>query len=374
MKKLLFLYVFTILFTGFAGADTVLTNWAVKLKNPLPSVVKSEYGGPVVHKDRILLTMRDGRFVVFNHGGKLLFSEDKGSEILFPPYLTDEGILVFTSDAIYLLDDKDYSTLWSSKIKYPAVSPPLITDDGFLVRLYNNSLYLFDKKNGEMTGNYTSYTESDMPYIKQSQPFISDNMIVTGFPDGLIVYFKLETEDENGSKIVPYYKIKVHDTLFTGGRKKFHDVFAIVPVRDNIVFSTGESGGVLVDLEKIDRKELKNRHLKLYGESSIIGYGEGGAAIYDSSGIKKREIFRTANFTATCTESDDFYIFAEKGSSPFFFENDKKVRVYDKALENEIFSMTINSGVSGNIAVEDNNFYLLSDHGILYSFSLHKKK
>ncbi|MFO7736537.1 MAG: hypothetical protein R6W70_10065, partial [bacterium] len=290
------------------------------------------------------------------------------------PYVTDEGILVFTSDAILLLDSENYSTLWLSKIKYPAVSPPLITDDGFFVRLYNNSLYLFDKKTGETKESYTSYTESDMPYIKQSRPFISDKMTVAGFPDGLIVYFKLESDGKNDYKIIPYYKVKVHDMLFTGGRKEFHDVFSIVSVRDNIVFSTGESGGVLVDLEKIDRRELKNRHLKLFDESSIIGYGEGGVAIYDSSGIKKREIFKTSNFTGTCAEADDFYVFAETGSSPFFFENDKRVRIYDKNLENEIFSMSINSGVSGNIAVEDNNFYLLSDHGILYSFSLHKKK
>ena len=236
MKKLCFItFLFiSLLFIPLSGEKLVL-EWAVPLKdNILTQLNRREQGGVTVFGKDLLVTTSNGNMHLFSTKGTIKKTIKFDGEFVHSPQTLDDGnLLVTVSSSVFLLNSK-LEKIWATSGKAPVASKPLVKDQNIYVQFLDNSVYLLDRKNGEIKTAYTYYTDEEISMLRLSDPFFSRDKIVVGFANGMIIYFmhrKTSTDE-----LVPYYKFKTARSMRLLEKKEFFDVLSIIPYKDTIIF------------------------------------------------------------------------------------------------------------------------------------------
>jgi outer membrane protein assembly factor BamB len=168
MKK-----IFSITFILFLSlqicAEKLVLEWAVPLKdNILTQLNRREQGGVTAFGKDLLVTTSKGEMHLFSTKGTIKKTvKFDGVFVHEPQVLNDGNLLVTVSNAVFLLKP-DLTKVWATSGKAPVASKPLVKDQNIYVQFMDNSVYLLDRKNGEIKTAYTYYTDEDISLLRLS--------------------------------------------------------------------------------------------------------------------------------------------------------------------------------------------------------------
>ncbi|HOW50677.1 MAG TPA: PQQ-binding-like beta-propeller repeat protein [bacterium] len=366
MKKSLLLIVLALLWCTPAAADELLLNWAVPLKKEFASIKKREYAGLLYQEGHIYAALRNGRLIVFDRAGRKKGERRFSGEFLIPPVATEGGIIVCESNIVRSLKP-DLTEQWQVTGKSPVVALPLLRPEGLYLQFSENSIYLVDPSDGAIRANYTFYGENPLSYAMLGRPVVYEDKTAFGFSNGQIIFFLHKKEAASGAEeLLPYYKYQTGDTRALLDKKEFYDIFSLLlGAEGTLLFSNGETGGVVrvTDGSVTKRAELRNLLLAELADGNVVGYGEGGALLLAKDGTVLRRLFASDSFVSGYLPMGDRAVFTETGGA---------VSVWDGQLTEKMAGTIIPQGVSSGAVRGEGAFYVLSDMGVLYSFSVVK--
>lgn len=370
MKKT-FLIFFLILLSLEVTAEKLVLQWAVPLKdNILTQLNRREQGGITTFGKDILVTTSKGEMHLFSTKGTIKKTVKFDGEFVHAPQVLNDGnLLVVISNSVFLLNSK-LEKIWATSGKAPVASVPLVKDDNIYAQFMDNSVYLLDRKNGEIKTAYTYYADEDISLLRLSAPFISGDKVVVGFANGMIIYFmhrKSSTEE-----LVPYYKFKTARSMRLLEKKEFFDIVSIIPYKDTIIFSNGENGGTIVEgkIQKIEK--MRNLSLIREKDKTITGYGETGIIRFAEDGKFVDQPFKSTGFVTNCLDLNGKKLVTTTGAGSIIDYNEGHIFLLSEDYRKTLFSVMIPNGVSSSAATLDNSVFILSDMGVVYRFNVIK--
>ncbi len=374
MKKSILFFLIIFLFQAIF-AEKLLLEYAIPLKHTLNPLVTRQYGGVSAFQDKILLTLRNGKFFVFNKKGKLLLKKQFSGEFRFSAFTNKNFVYLINSDKIYKLD-KNFKTIWTFTTKSSIIAPPLFLKDQIFLHAYDNSVYLIDDKKGTVLSSKNHYSSEKIRYVKYAKPRFGENdMLISGFSDGTIVEFKKKADNS----LLPYYKFKTTKISLVSNSTKFFDVFSVLQTNDALFFSSGESGGVIFwkagKILPLTIKEMKNLFLVDYDKDKILGYGESGAFLFSKkTGKFLKKVLNSQSVVTNAVKTDKYLITTDFGTSSLSTNSDAGITVLSLPDFKKVTKVIIPDGISGNILVLKNHIYALSNRGVFYVFRIFSSK
>jgi len=373
MKRI---YLITFLIAAFfltfsVNAEKLVLQWAVPLKdNILTQLNKREQGGVTVFGKDLLVTTSKGNMHLFSANGSIKKTIQFDGEFIHSPKVLDDGnLLVSVSNSLFLLSPK-LEKIWVTSGKAPIASIPLVKDNNIYAQFMDNSVYLLDRTNGEIKTAYTYYADEDISMLRLSAPFLSNEKIVVGFANGMIIYFmhrKTSTDE-----LVPYYKFKTARSMKLLEKKEFFDVLSIIPYKDTIIFSNGEHGGKIVEGKVKKIKEMRNLNLIREKDNSITGFGETGILKFTEDGKFVDQPFKSTGFVTNCLDLEETKFVTTTGAGSIINYQEGHIHLLSKDYKKILFSIMIPNGVSASATSIDNSVFIISDMGVVYRFNVIK--
>jgi len=373
MRRIFFIsIVLTILLSIFTlSAEKLVLEWAVPLKdNILTQLNQREQGGITVFGKELLVMTSKGEMHLFSTKGTIKKTIKFDGEFIHMPQVLDDGnLLVTVSNSIFLLNSK-LEKIWSTSGKAPFASRPLVKGPNIYAQFMDNSVYLLDRKNGEIKTAYSYYTDEDISMMRLSAPFFSNDKIVIGFSNGMIIYFmhKMDPTEE----LVPYFKFKTARSMKLLEKKEFFDILSIIPYKDTIIFSNGENGGIIVDGKIKKIKKMRNLNLIREKDNSITGYGETGILKFAQDGKFLEQPFKSKGYVTNCLNLGSSRFITTTGAGSIINYNEGHIHLLSPDYKKTLFSIMIPNGVSAFATFKGNSVFIMSDMGVVYRFNVIK--
>jgi len=266
--------------------------------------------------------------------------------------------------------DASLNLVWSSSGKTPVASRPFIDNNNIFVQFQDNAIYVLNRTDGKIKTSYTYYSEEEVSFLRLSGPFISGDKYVFGFSSGMIVFFMLK--DQAASELIPYYKFKTSNRSSLLEKKEFFDVLSIIPVKDTILFSGGEYGGMIVEGKVQQLENMKNLQLVKEIDETVTGFGEGGIFKFDSEGKFVSKPFNSLNYVSNYLQAGGFAVVSTTGEGSIIGYDEGFVYLFSQDLKKQYHSVMIPNGISSAMAAIDNSVFILSDMGVIYKFNIVK--
>lgn len=367
IKTVVFLSV--ILLFSISYAAELVMEWAVPIKKNLTQLNKREQGGVVVFGKDLLVATRSGSLIHFSQKGEIKKTLVFDGEFFFAPQVLEDGkVLVAVSNSVFLFDPS-LNLIWSSSGKTPVASKPMVDKQNILVQFQDNAIYVLDMSDGKIKTSYTYYSDEEVSFLRLSSPFILGEKHVFGFSSGMIVFFMMKN---NGSEMIPYFKFKTSNRTGMFEKKEFFDILSIVPVKDTIVFSGGEYGGIVVEGKVQQLENMKNLNLVNETDGTLTGYGEAGVFKFDAEGKFTSKPFSSLNYVSNYISSGDYAVLSTTGEGSILGYEEGFVYLMSADLKKQHHSIMIPNGVSSSMAFKNNSVFFLSDMGVVYKFNILK--
>ncbi len=270
--------------------------------------------------------------------------------------------------------DKDFNEVWSISGNAPIASPPLVHEDHVFVQFHDNSIYLLDRKTGAVKTAYTYYAAGEeISFIRLAQPFYVEDKIVFGFSNGMVFYFHHRKNPSTGTEeLIPWFQIRTSGPQRSFDKKNFYDLLSIVPVKDTIVFSGGEYGGIILDGKKNRLENMRNLQLVKEEDNSITGYGEGGIFLFDETGNFLSRPFESTNYVTNNINADGYRVVTTTGAGSMIAFNEGFIYLLSNDYSEILYSIMVPNGISAKGIYHQGSIYLLSDMGVLYKLNISK--
>lgn len=125
--------------------------------------------------------------------GKLLWLSDLQSKVSGGPGVGEGRVLITTKDAeVIALNQNDGMELWRSQLSAIALAKPVAAQDKIIVQTIDEKLYALNANDGKRI-----WVEGrDIPALTlrgTTTPLVTDNKVITGFADGHLIAFDIET-------------------------------------------------------------------------------------------------------------------------------------------------------------------------------------
>ncbi|HNT27874.1 MAG TPA: hypothetical protein PKH10_06830 [bacterium] len=368
MIRIPLLAIFLLLVAASLGAEELVINWAVPLKNEFASIKKREFAAPLYRDGLIYVALRDGRLMVFGRDGRKAGERRFTGGFVVPPVEIAGGVLVCESHTAHLLENGSLRDRWAVAGRSPVVARPISQPEGLYLQFLEHTVYLVDPADGAVKANYTFYGESQLSYLMLSQPVAYEDKRVFGFSNGQVFFFLYRKDSYGVDEILPFYKYQTGEIQVGAEKRDFYDIFSLLPGSEGmLLFSNGEAGGsIRVSNGAVTKTgELRNLTLKERADGTVLAYGEAGALVLAKDGTVERRLFSSPSFVTGIVEA---------GSYALVTEMHGVVSLYLADLSRKLATVRIPQGVSNGGVWGDGAFYLLSDMGTLYSFGVVKKE
>lgn len=369
LKSAVFLLIIFVL--SFTFAEELVIEWAVPLKKNLTQLNKREQGGVVIFGKDLLVATRSGQLHLFSQKGEIKKTLMFDGDFYFIPQILDDGkVLVTVSNSVFLLDPS-LNTIWSSSGKTPVASKPMVDKNNVLIQFQDNAIYVLDRTDGKIKSSYTYYSDEEVSFLRLSSPFILGDKYVFGFSSGMIVFFMLK-DSGSVSEMIPYFKFKTTGSTRTLEKKEFFDILSILPVKDTIVFSGGEYGGIVVDGKIQKLENMKNLQLVKEKDGTITGFGEGGVFKFESEGKFISKSFSSTNYVSNYLKTEDYVVLSTTGEGSILGYDEGFVYLFSSDIKTKHHSIMIPNGVSSAMSGRNNSVFFISDMGVVYKFNIIK--
>lgn len=363
-------FFFAVSVFSFSYASELVLEWAQPVKKGLTQLNKREQGGITVFGKDILVATRSGQLHHFSSKGELKKTLIFDGEFFFTPTVLDNGhVLIAVSNSVFMLD-ASLNLVWSSSGKTPVASKPLVNDNNIFVQFQDNAIYVLNRTDGKIRTSYTYYSEEEVSFLRLSGPFISGDKYVFGFSSGMIVFFMLK--DQAASEIIPYYKFKTSNRARLLEKKEFFDVLSIISVKDTILFSGGEYGGIIVEGKVQQLENMRNVQLVKEIDETVTGFGEGGVFKFDSEGKFLSKPFTSSNYVSNYLQTGGYAVLSTTGEGSIIGYEEGFIYLFSQDLKKQHHSVMIPNGISSVMAGSDNSVFILSDMGVVYKFNIVK--
>ncbi|HRZ79557.1 MAG TPA: PQQ-binding-like beta-propeller repeat protein [bacterium] len=364
---LCFLIIFTA--SSISGEELVL-EWARPVKKNLVQLNKREQGGITVSGSDILVATRNGELHQFSEKGELEKTVVFDGEFYFPPAVLDDGnILVAVSNSVFMFSSS-LELLWSSSGKTPVASSPFVDRDNIFVQFQDNAIYVLGRADGKIRTSYTYYSEEEVSFLRLSTPFISGDKHVFGFSSGMIVFFLLK--EQAAPELIPYYKFKTSGRTSMFEKKEFFDILSMLPVRDTVLFSGGEYGGIIIEGKMQKLENMKNLKLVKDADGTVTGFGEGGVFKFDEEGRFVSKPFSSVNYVSNYLKTVSNTVITTMGEGSIIGYEEGFIHLFSADMKKHLHSVMVPNGISSVMAGSGNSLFVLSDMGVVYKFNIVK--
>lgn len=314
---------------------------------------------PVIKDHKVYQGMQDG----------LILSQDiETKRILWEYHVIGQptgvaynnNIIIFTTlkGNIYALNMDKGGLLWSYDTHKEILAKPVIQNDNLYIQTSLDTLYAFNVNDGTLNWQYTSKNVLEGLVVHMTPaPYISKNVLYTGFSNGDAVAFDTRT----GSILWTHKPATV---------KQFQDI-TVQPVGNNsiVIFSSYDNG--LMCLNKKDgtmvweRNDLKRTVAMFLTKNAVY------AGLVD--GNMYRLDIRTGDTIWKQSIGSDSTIYIPGEFQTLLVlgigENTNKGIILMNEENGQIMKhFSIVSGLSSSPLIEDNKIYATSNGGFLYSF------
>lgn len=210
------------------------------------------------------------------------------------PVISEDGVVYIGSDegTMYALDLEDGSLVWSTEIPVPVSRVPIVSDDLVLVST-TDGVYAFDRHSGDEEWNFVAAKGATTPALQDGIAVLGDG---TNHVNGIDVVDGTElwrTENDkhftnpaaisNGDAFVSDWTNELHIFELKTGRHRFsaeldEAQFTGATVVDDVIYAGGEQGGLYAldatslgdELWQINIGELINQSPAVTSERLIV--------------------------------------------------------------------------------------------------------
>ena len=352
------------------SAEELVLEWAHPVKKNLTQLNKREQGGIALYGSDILVATRNGELHRFSEKGELKKTVVFDGEFYFPPAVLDDGnIMVAVSNSVFMFN-ASLELIWSSSGKTPVASSPFVDKDNIFVQFQDNAIYVLGKADGKIRTSYTYYSEDEVSFLRLSTPFISGDKHVFGFSSGMMVFFLLK--EQAAPELIPYYKFKTSGRTGMFEKKEFFDILSMVPVKDTVLFSGGEYGGIIIEGKMQKLENMKNLNLIKEKDGTVTGFGEGGVFKFDEEGNFVSKPFSSANYVSNYVKTESNTVISTMGEGSIIGYEEGFIHLFSADMKKHLHSVMIPNGISSVMSGSGNSVFVLSDMGVVYKFNILK--
>ena len=184
--------------TTLAGNRTVNPRllWQTKLAPGSNSRIEIH---PKVLGDDIIVSGLDSVSSFNKKTGKLNWKETLGQSITGGVNVDTDTVFVGTEDgSAVALESKTGKTRWVTLLKQPIVAVSTSKENKVVFRTLNGKIHVLSTKDGELLWQKTQRTPN-LSLQGASTPLLAGPLVITGFDNGVVTAYQLDTGKENWS-------------------------------------------------------------------------------------------------------------------------------------------------------------------------------
>jgi len=297
---------------------------------------------------------RDGKFRVFERGGRELWTVELGSAPTGQPLFTDAAVLVSTADGLLLaLDRFDGAVLWSTSLRAQVVMPMVEEGGTVYVGTNRDEIFALDLEKGEPRWVYRRSVARYLSVRGGAGVAVEGERVFAGFSDGAVV--ALAVDDG---------RILWEVATSAGSARRFRDSDAIPAVRDGTVYATVFNDGVYAFDAATGairwRQDAQGAHsLVLFENLLLVGGARQILALDAASGAR---VWSVPLGTTYVTRPAILRGIA-------FFAGPRGLRMVDARTGRPLQVFQPGSGFDAPAVAEDDRVFALSNLGVLYELA-----
>lgn len=320
------------------------------------------YSGPAVAGSRVVFgSDRFGITVLAKGNGQVLWQKRLEDGVAAQPLVHQSRVYAGTeSGRLHAFDLEGGTQAWETRLSAPVEGSLLYSMERLFVATADEALHAVDPATGKVIWTYRRPAFGGTSIRGGHHPAMVAGRIWIGFSDGSLVAL-----DPNDGAV--QFEKLFRDNL------KFVDVDArVVGWKDGILVATydGKLRYLRRDGAQIWEFGAGGSRAPIVGDGSVLYFPSSDGNVYALDGDSGKELWRYGFRRGVPT---GVAVVGESGKKAIVAAgSDERVVVLDPKTGLQLASVGLGrgSGSYGPIAVDDNNFYVLSSYSRLYQFRL----